>query len=677
MLVPAALLLLCPASLLPALIPGFTPVFTPGAPASSLATSWTVEGEWLPSGADSWDQFVEAAKARHGDFGAKAALFLQEHRPAGDEEIDGQLLLDNLELALVARERFPWAMDVPEELFFNDVLPYAVLDETRESWRPAMLERAAPLVEGCKTAEEAIQALNKGLFNLVDVHYNTGRKRPNACPSESMAQKKATCTGLTILLVDACRSVGIPARAAGVYRWHDDRGNHTWAEVWDGSRWRFTGADEYDAKGLDRGWFTDDASKATAGDRQHAVWASSWKRVDAYFPLVWSRGSKRVAAVEVTQRYLKDDGSSDVDKLGADGEELSEEAALKVAQREWEKRKATLASELKAEDEAKAFRVGDKVLRIKEKRFGDAPEGQRSLWISMHGGGGAPARVNDQQWNNQIRLYEPAEGFYVAPRAPTDTWNLWHQGHIDPLFDRMIASYVTRHGVDPNRVYLMGYSAGGDGVYQLAPRMADRFAAASMMAGHPNETKPDGLRNLPFMLFMGGADKAYDRNKIAAQWRVKLAEMFVADPGGYDHRVIIYPGLPHWMKGKDRECLPWMAERTRKAWPKKIVWLQDDVTHGRFYWLGVAAPEDAKQRTRVVAEVKGQTITIEAEGLDRVALRLVDGLVDLDQPITVMFGGKKAFEGRVPRTREAIEASLMERADPGLVATARLVVARP
>ena len=43
----------------------------------------------------------------------------------------------------------------------------------------------------------------------------------------------------------------------------------------------------------------------------------------------------------------------------------------------------------------------------------------------------------------------------------------------------MIAFY----GVDSDRVYLMGYSAGGDGVYQVAPRMADRFAAAAMMAG--------------------------------------------------------------------------------------------------------------------------------------------------------------------------------------------------
>jgi poly(3-hydroxybutyrate) depolymerase len=41
-------------------------------------------------------------------------------------------------------------------------------------------------------------------------------------------------------------------------------------------------------------------------------------------------------------------------------------------------------------------------------------------------------------------------------------------------------------GVNPDKVYLLGYPAGGDGVWQLAPRMADRFAAAAMMAGHPN-----------------------------------------------------------------------------------------------------------------------------------------------------------------------------------------------
>ncbi len=44
----------------------------------------------------------------------------------------------------------------------------------------------------------------------------------------------------------------------------------------------------------------------------------------------------------------------------------------------------------------------------------------------MHGGGAVPVQVNDQQWLNQIQLYRPEEGIYVAPRAPTNTWNLSH-----------------------------------------------------------------------------------------------------------------------------------------------------------------------------------------------------------------------------------------------------------
>ncbi|MEC8494794.1 MAG: dienelactone hydrolase family protein, partial [Planctomycetota bacterium] len=367
----------------------------------------------------------------------------------------------------------------------------------------------------------------------------------------------------------------------------------------------------------------------------------------------------------------KDEAGSDLAKLGSGGEELGEEAAGRLIDFLWKERRAALAEELKAEDEARAFEAAGHVLRIKERRFGDAPEGERSLWISMHGGGGAPPELNDGQWSNQIRLYEPEEGIYVAPRAPTNTWNLWHQGHIDPLFDRMIASYVARHGVDPDRVYLMGYSAGGDGVYQLAPRMADRYAAAAMMAGHPNETRPDGLRNLPFMIFMGGKDGAYDRNKIAARWKETLEGLAEEDEGGYEHLVTIYPDKGHWMDREDRSALPWMAARRRDPWPSKVIWLQDDVRGRRFYWLELVEPGDGDDRARIAAEVKGQTVAIEAKGLDRIALRLRDNLIDLDKDIVVTFDGETVFSGRVPRTREIIEASLAGRADPRSACTAR------
>jgi hypothetical protein len=293
----------------------------------------------------------------------------------------------------------------------------------------------------------------------------------------------------------------------------------------------------------------------------------------------------------------------------------------------------------------------------------------------MHGGGGAPAAVNDQQWENQKQLYKLEEGIYVAPRAPSDTWNLWHQGHIDPLFERLIEDMVAIEGVDPNRVYILGYSAGGDGVYQLAPRMADQLAAAGMMAGHPNETQPDGLRNIGFALHMGANDAAYNRNQIAAQWKERLARLATEDKGGYEHQVVIHEGKGHWMDREDREALPWMAKFTREPNPSKIIWLQDDVVHSRFYWLSVSEPRPG---TRIVAKREGQKFRIEgAKEAGLVRLRLNDVLADLDRPVVIERDGIKVHEGKVTRTLAAIAASLLERFDPAAVCVAEVSTKAP
>ena len=173
---------------------------------------------------------------------------------------------------------------------------------------------------------------------------------------------------------------------------------------------------------------------------------------------------------------------------------LTRNEAAQIRDRLWTDYRRRIRTERAAEMNDRVLRHGEHKLRFSYRVLGDPPADGRSLFISMHGGGGAPARVNDRQWENQKNLYTPDEGVYLTPRAPTNEWNLWHQTHIDPLFDRLISNLVVFENVNPNRVYLMGYSAGGDGVYQLAPRMADRWAAAAMMAGHPNEASPLGLR---------------------------------------------------------------------------------------------------------------------------------------------------------------------------------------
>jgi len=316
-----------------------------------------------------------------------------------------------------------------------------------------------------------------------------------------------------------------------------------------------------------------------------------------------------------------------------------------------------------------------KEMKVLERTFGDAPVGERSLWISMHGGCGAPASVNDQQWRNQIGLYSPAEGFYVAPRAPTNTWNLWHEAHIDALFDRLIESYVIDRGVDPDRVYLMGYSAGGDGVYQLAPRMADRFAAASMMAGHPNGVSMLGLRNLPFMIWVGAGDGAYDRNEVAAQWGAKLDALAAADPSGYEHETHLVAGKGHWMDLEDAAAVPWMARHRRVTWPDRVVWQRSARTHDRFYWLAVPAGQAAKGQL-VEAQVTGQSIALKTDGVPQLRLRLCDALLDLDQRIEVERNGTRVFSGKVQRSVAAIYESLTERLDPKSAATAFVDIGR-
>ena len=341
---------------------------------------------------------------------------------------------------------------------------------------------------------------------------------------------------------------------------------------------------------------------------------------------------------------------------------LSKADAEKTEELLWNARLIALKESRKAEFDAGKLPIGNLEMPFWYKVFGDRPESGRSLFISMHGGGGAPAAVNDQQYENQKRLYQLEEGVYLVPRAATNTWDLWHQSHIDDFFDRLIADMILFEGVNPDRVFIMGYSAGGDGVYQLTPRMADRLAAASMMAGHPNEALPDGLRNIGFTIHMGANDAAYNRNQKAEEWRDKLVALKENDKDGYVHEVTLHPGRGHWMNLKDAVAIPWMARFTRNVWPPKVVWAQDDVIHSRFYWISTQASE-AKAGDKIIATLKGNTIVFDHSDAKQVTLLLSDRLLNLDEVITVESPTHKSSEHKATRTIMAQATSLSDRFD--------------
>ncbi|WP_281531852.1 transglutaminase domain-containing protein [Leyella stercorea] len=228
--------------------------------------------------------------------------FLISYMPERDaKSLSADFLLENVQYAYKARAEFPWAKEVPDSVFLNDVVAYANLNENRENWRKDFYERFKKYVAPCKTMREAIDSVNKNVRDELLVDYNTKREKPDQAPYESMRQHMASCSGLSILLTDAFRAVGIPSRVAGTPAWHDDRGNHNWNEVWIDGQWRFT--EYYPSDDLDQSWFLTDAGKAIKEDVRKAIYAASFKPTGCYFPLVWDEDIRYVHAENVTGRY--------------------------------------------------------------------------------------------------------------------------------------------------------------------------------------------------------------------------------------------------------------------------------------------------------------------------------------------------------------------------------------
>ncbi len=231
--------------------------------------------------------------------------FLLYHMPEHDlQSLSSDYLLENVEYSYKAWETSLWKDQISKDLFLNNILPYASINERRDPWRKSFYKKLKPLIQGIDSPGLAAATLNQKIFPLFNVKYSTKRKKADQSPFESMESGLASCTGLSILLIDACRAVGIPARFVGTPLWSDRSGNHSWVEVYD-QGWHFTGAAEPAGNALDQAWFIGRAAKAQRDSQRHAIYAVSFKQTPQPFPMVWKRGADYVHAVNVTDRYTK------------------------------------------------------------------------------------------------------------------------------------------------------------------------------------------------------------------------------------------------------------------------------------------------------------------------------------------------------------------------------------
>jgi predicted esterase len=402
---------------------------------------------------------------------------------------------------------------------------------------------------------------------------------------------------------------------------------------------------------------------------------------------------------------------------------LAPESCSRSAMDVWEEyRQEQQSNETRIQEhQDRIIQYNGKVLKYHVVIRGEKPDGGYPLYIALHGGGGEPVDLNNSAWKKMQTYYLESviQGIYVAPRGITDTWDMHFRPESYVFYDRLIENMLLFESVDSDKVYLLGYSAGGDAVYQIAPRMADRFAAVNMSAGHHNWVDLRNLANLPIALQAGEHDELYNRHTETAKMNDKLDSLAAGRRDEYVHTTWIHSEKGHRFCDNDPEgssmvvlesprrwlaqapgrsdtievntnAIRWLDQFIRNPRPQRIVWdlrtradrkavsLWHHGGHGQQHsWIDIS---DHTAETlgvdMVIVEVEKKNNLLKVESCGNYLRLLVDAMMlDLQMPVTVVVEGK-SYSVRVYPNRETQMETVRQRGDPRYIFDGSIVLTR-
>ncbi|MBP1966470.1 prolyl oligopeptidase family serine peptidase [Paenibacillus aceris] len=124
--------------------------------------------------------------------------------------------------------------------------------------------------------------------------------------------------------------------------------------------------------------------------------------------------------------------------------------------------------------------------------------------------------------------------FVLTPQCPAlSSWPYERDGLI-ALLDEICSTYQ----VDTERIYLTGFSMGGNGAWDMAAHHPDRFAAVAPLAGWFDAQKAHLLSKMPVWTFHGEDDDVVSIN--GSKTMVEALQQ-----RGEDVAFTTFPGLKH------------------------------------------------------------------------------------------------------------------------------------
>lgn len=235
------------------------------------------------------------------------------------------------------------------------------------------------------------------------------------------------------------------------------------------------------------------------------------------------------------------------------------------------------------------------------------------------------------------------------------------------VFDRFYRDLCSRFHVDPDRVYMAGLSQTGFWSWYLGKARADRLAGIVPMGSRSWHVDhyASNLLNLPMYVLHGAQDETCivsDPRRTTAQLGRLGCPVTYVEFAEAGHTGAVWSHL--------HEGLTWATAQPRRKYPKRVSKNLQTTADGWCHWLRIDAIEkedNGKAFRRPTAgmdgRIDGQVIHLYSEGVDEVTVFLSSDMLDLAQPIQIIWNGKKAHDGIVPRSLATLLGSAAEKID--------------
>ncbi|MFI5006419.1 MAG: dienelactone hydrolase family protein [Solirubrobacterales bacterium] len=296
------------------------------------------------------------------------------------------------------------------------------------------------------------------------------------------------------------------------------------------------------------------------------------------------------------------------------------------------------------------------VVHVPEDYRGDEP----FPLVIVLGGGPGRAFATAQ---GAFGTIDPLGYLAVYPQANGMWWDERPTAAVAALIPEVLAEY----NVDPNRVYLTGFSNGGTGTLLYAALFGHRLAAAAPLMGAglaplgPRVPSAPGLTLLPLLFVHGDRDEVIP--SFASHDAVKAIRR--EDPAA--------PVEEHVLKGRGHDVrlgyddglvMPFFERHLRDPFPKRVRLRAPDLSFARSFWVEVL--EKSGGTAEVDGTIEGASIALRTRNVKRLRLRLRRELLPGVSVFQVRLNGREVFSGPLEEDCGLLLRSWRETGDPFL-----------